>query len=183
MCLVIYRNGWYKPPQMNVEPSKDQMSSVLPFQDDAILSHLNHQVQQPAIKTKQYKAKVSHYIIAFIPTMIEINWSQHTSLGNLLQCLWQNLLYMYEKKFKRLLCRRNWMEHRWFLLENILSKSMNPSVFFFSIKNKSWNDFTFLLAKQNKVWNNNCFNYVTWRYASIDFSHCSLFSANEARFL
>ena len=36
---------------MSVEPSKDQMSSVLPFQDDTILSHLNHQVQQPAIKT------------------------------------------------------------------------------------------------------------------------------------
>ena len=77
------------------------------------------------------RAKVSHYIIAFIPTKTEVNWSQHTSLSNLLQCLWQNLLYMYEKKFKRLLCRRNWMEHRWFLLENILSKSMNPSVFFF----------------------------------------------------
>ena len=129
------------------------------------------------------RAKVSHYIVAFIPTKTEVNWSQHTSLSNLLQCLWQNLLYMYEKKFKRLLCRRNWMEHRWFLLENILSKSMNPSVFFFPTKNKSWNDFTFLLAKQNKAWNNNCFNYVTWRYASIDFSHCSLFSANEARFL
>ena len=26
------------------------------------------------------------------------------------------------------------MEHRWFLLENILSKSMNPSVFFFRLK-------------------------------------------------
>ena len=80
------------------------------------------------------RAKVSHYIIAFIPTKTEVNWSQHTSLSNLLQCLWQNLLYMYEKKFKRLLCRRNWMEHRWFLLENILSKSMNPSVFFFRLK-------------------------------------------------
>ena len=80
------------------------------------------------------KAKVSHYIIAFIPTKTEVNWSQHTSLSNLLQCLWQNLLYMYEKKFNRLLCRRNWMEHRWFLLENILSKSMNPSVFFFRLK-------------------------------------------------
>ena len=80
------------------------------------------------------RAKVSHYIIAFIPTKTEVNWSQHTSLSNLLQCLWQNLLYMYEKKFKRLLCRRNWMEHRWFLLENILSKSMNPSVFFFQLK-------------------------------------------------
>ena len=80
------------------------------------------------------RAKVSHYIIAFIPTKTEVNWSQHTSLSNLLQCLWQNLLYMYEKKFKRLLCRRNWMEHRWFFLENILSKSMNPSVFFFRLK-------------------------------------------------
>ena len=80
------------------------------------------------------RAKVSHYIIAFIPTKTEVNWSQHTSLSNLLQCLWQNLLYIYEKKFKRLLCRRNWMEHRWFLLENILSKSMNPSVFFFQLK-------------------------------------------------
>ena len=80
------------------------------------------------------RAKVSHYIIAFIPTKTEVNWSQHTSLSNLLQCLWQNLLYMYEKKFKRLLCRRNWMEHRWFLLENILSKSVNPSVFFFQLK-------------------------------------------------
>ena len=80
------------------------------------------------------KAKVSLYIIAFIPTKTEVNWSQHTSLSNLLQCLWQNLLYMYEKKFNRLLCRRNWMEHRWFLLENILSKSMNPSVFFFRLK-------------------------------------------------
>ena len=80
------------------------------------------------------KAKVSLYIITFIPTKTEVNWSQHTSLSNLLQCLWQNLLYMYEKKFKRLLCRRNWMEHRWFLLENILSKSVNPSVFFFQLK-------------------------------------------------
>ena len=26
------------------------------------------------------------------------------------------------------------MEHRWFLFENILSKSMNPSVFFFQLK-------------------------------------------------
>ena len=92
-------------------------------------------IKSNSLQLKQNsRAKVSHYIIAFIPTKTEVNWSQHTSLSNLLQCLWQNLLYMYEKKIKRLLCRRNWMEHHWFLLENILSKSMNPSVFFFRLK-------------------------------------------------